>query len=97
MYKRQGKELLLTGEKITGKEAAEIGLITRSYPAEQLEEEAEKLADKLIKISPPALFVQKRGINKIFETAGLRTSLESCTVSRRCWSFFMSRSMVLRE
>ena len=37
----------------------------------------EKLADKLIKISPPALFMQKRGINKIFETAGFRTSLES--------------------
>lgn len=74
---RKGKELLLTGEKITGKEAAEIGLITRSYPEEKLEEEVEKLADKLIKISPPALFMQKRGINKIFETAGMRTSLES--------------------
>lgn len=74
---RRAKELLLTGEKITGKEAAEIGLITRAYPEEQLEDEVEKLADKLIKISPPAMFMQKRGINKVFETAGFKTSLDS--------------------
>lgn len=74
---RKAKELLLTGEKISGKEAAEIGLITRAFPEEKLEEEVEKLADKLIKISPPALYMQKMGINRAFEIMGLKSSLDT--------------------
>ena len=74
---RKAKELLLTGEKISGKEAAQIGLITRAVPEEQLEEEVEKLANKIIKISPPAMFMQKRGINRAYEIMGLKPAIDS--------------------
>ena len=74
---RKAKELLLTGEKISGKEAAEIGLATRSFPAEDLESAVEALADKLVRISPPCMENQKRGINRAYEIMGMRSAIES--------------------
>ncbi len=74
---RKAKEILLTGEKISGKEAAECGLATRSFPAEELEEAVEKLANKLICIAPPALVNQKRGINHTYEIMGMRTAMST--------------------
>lgn len=74
---RQAKELLLLGSKITGKKAAEIGLISRSYPADKLEEEVEKLADELIRLPQNAIALQKRGINRAFDIMGIRQACES--------------------
>ena len=67
----------MTGEKISGKEAAEIGLATRSFPAEDLESAVEALADKLVRISPPCMENQKRGINRAYEIMGMRSAIES--------------------
>jgi len=76
---RKAKELLLTGDKISGVEAERIGLITRAVPADKLEEEVEKLADKLIKIPAPAMQLQKRGINRTYETMGMNPAIDSWT------------------
>lgn len=73
----RSKALLLTGDKITGKEAAEIGLATEAVPAESLEDEVEKLAAKLKRIPPPAMMLQKRGINRAFEIMGLKSAIDS--------------------
>jgi enoyl-CoA hydratase len=82
---RKAKELLLTGEKINGTEAEKIGLITRAFPPEQLEEEVEKLANKLIKISPPCIQNQKRGINRAYEVMGMRAAIDSW-VDQALWN-----------
>jgi enoyl-CoA hydratase len=41
---RKAKELLLTGKTIDGKEAERIGLITKSVPADLLEQEVDEMA-----------------------------------------------------
>jgi len=69
---RQTKVALLTGKKYTGAEAAEIGLITKAVPADQLEAEVEALADELVKISPNAMALTKAGINRTYEIMGIR-------------------------
>ncbi len=74
---RKSKELLLTGDCITGIEAERIGLISRAVPADKLEEEVEKLAEKLIRIPAPAMQIQKRGINRAFEIMGLNPAIDS--------------------
>ncbi|MEA4847208.1 MAG: enoyl-CoA hydratase/isomerase family protein [Clostridiaceae bacterium] len=74
---RKSKELLLTGTKITGVEAERMGLITRAVPGDKLEQEVEKLADELIKIPAPAMYIQKRGINRTFEIMGLNPAIGS--------------------
>lgn len=74
---RKGKELMLTGEKISGKEAAECGLVTKSMPAEELDDYVEKLANKLILMPAEILAVQKWGINKQFEVMGIKAAMDA--------------------
>jgi len=50
--RKRGLELIMTGDKISAAQAAELGLITRAVPREQLEAEVEALAQKLAAKSP---------------------------------------------
>ena len=67
------KRLTMTGDTITGAEAAEIGLVLKSVPPELLEQEVEQLADRLAKIDPDLLSSNKRIINIGLELMGART------------------------
>lgn len=74
---RKSKELMLTGEKINGKQAEECGIATKSVPLEELENYVEALADKLIKMPTDIVAVTKWGINRQFEIMGMRTGLQT--------------------
>jgi enoyl-CoA hydratase len=67
------KYFLLTGDSVTGRQAAEIGLVLRSVPAEQLEQEVEALASKMEKIDIELLTPNKRIVNIAMEMMGART------------------------
>lgn len=67
------KRLTLTGDTVTGKEAAAIGLVMKAVPARALEDEAEGLADRLALIDPDLLSANKRIINLALELMGART------------------------
>jgi enoyl-CoA hydratase len=67
------KRLLLTGDSITGSEAAEIGLVLKSVPAEDLEAEVEGLAARFAMIDSDLLAANKRVINLGLELMGART------------------------
>jgi enoyl-CoA hydratase len=67
------KRLLLTGDTITGREAAMIGLVMKSVPPDLLEVEVEGLADRFALIDPDLLAANKRIINLGLELMGART------------------------
>lgn len=67
------KRLLLTGDSLTGKDAAEIGLALKSYPAEELETEVMRLADRMGLVDPHLLSANKRMVNLGLELMGART------------------------
>ena len=67
------KRLLMTGDTITGKEAAQIGLAMKSVPAELLEAEVEGLASRMALIDPDLLAANKRIVNLGLELMGART------------------------
>jgi enoyl-CoA hydratase len=67
------KRLLLTGDTITGTEAAEIGLALKAVPALDLEEEVEGLAARFALIDRELLAANKRIINLGLELMGART------------------------
>jgi len=67
------KRLTLTGDTITGREAAHIGLALKSVPPSLLEAEVEGLADRLAQIDPDLLAANKRIINLGLELMGART------------------------
>jgi cyclohexa-1,5-dienecarbonyl-CoA hydratase len=57
---KRAAELILTGRTITGREAAEMGLATRSVPSKELDGAAERCVAELLKLSPAALAVAKK-------------------------------------
>ncbi len=67
------KRLTLTGDTITGKEAAQIGLVMKSVPPDLLEAEVEGLADRLALVDADLLAANKRIINLGLELMGART------------------------
>lgn len=79
-------ELSLTGRKITGKEAAEIGLVNKAVPPEELQQAALELAAELCSQPAVALGLIKRAMR-----AGLGGTLEAAleneaTLNSICYS-----------
>ena len=67
------KRLNLTGDAVTGADAAKIGLVMKSVPADRLEEEVEGLADRMALIDPDLLSANKRVVNLAMELMGAQT------------------------
>jgi enoyl-CoA hydratase len=67
------KRLLLTGDTITGAEAARLGLVLKAVPPDLLEGEVEGLVDRLARIEPELLALNKRVLNLGLELMGART------------------------
>jgi enoyl-CoA hydratase len=63
----RAKEMALTGEAISAEEAYRIGLVNHIYPAEELLDEAMKLAELLTSRPREALFETKRLSRELIE------------------------------
>ena len=70
----KAKRILLTGDKITGVEAEKLGLVLKSVPREELNDEVEKLARRMATVPINQLIMQKLLINQVLENMGLRTT-----------------------
>jgi enoyl-CoA hydratase len=69
------KRMLLTGDSISGRDAARIGMVLRAYPAARLEDEVVKLARQMTRIDAELLAANKRAVNLGLELAGARQML----------------------
>ncbi len=68
------KRLMLTGESLSGLDAARLGLASKAVPAEQLADEVDAMARKLATIPLSQLVMSKLLVNQAYENMGLRTS-----------------------
>jgi enoyl-CoA hydratase len=59
------KWYLMTGERISGVEAARLGLVLKAVPAADLDAEAQRLATKLASIAPLAARGTKETLNRV--------------------------------
>ena len=64
----------LTGEPLSGKEAAEVELINKAVPFEQLETEVRSLAERLAQLPPAQLAAMKLIVNQAYENMGLHST-----------------------
>lgn len=69
------KRMLLTGDRISGKNAAKIGMVLRAFKAERLEGEVMKLARQMAKIDAELLAANKRAVNLGLEMQGAKQML----------------------
>ncbi|WP_254763712.1 enoyl-CoA hydratase/isomerase family protein [Natrinema marinum] len=63
------KELALTGETISGEEADEIGLINHAYPANEFEDEAGDLIERIATGPTVALHYSVRNIDRSYNSS----------------------------
>ena len=68
----KAKYYALTGDWVSGKEAAEIELINFSYPLEELDAEVQKLAARLAQIPLTQLMAMKLIVNQAYDNMGLQ-------------------------
>jgi enoyl-CoA hydratase len=64
----------LTGEPLSGKEAAEVELINRAVPFDVLETTVRELAEKLARLPLSQLAAMKLIVNQAYENMGLATT-----------------------
>ncbi|RMD46873.1 MAG: enoyl-CoA hydratase [Alphaproteobacteria bacterium] len=67
----KAKRMLLTGDRVSGREAAEMGLVLKAVPAERLDAEVEALAERMATVPINQLAMQKMLINQAIEQQGL--------------------------
>jgi enoyl-CoA hydratase len=61
---RTAKEIVLTGKRLSGREAAEIGLVNRAVPGDQLEATVREIALGMAQKSPVAMKISKALMNR---------------------------------
>lgn len=68
----KAKRMLLTGDTIDGKTAADWGLVLESVPEDDLDARVEELADRVAGVPVNQLVMQKLMINQAFDNMGLQ-------------------------
>ncbi|MEP1537774.1 MAG: crotonase/enoyl-CoA hydratase family protein [Paracoccaceae bacterium] len=76
----RAKRMLFTGDKITGREAEDMGLILKSVPSERLDKAVEDMADRMSSVPINQLAMQKLVINQAVEATGLMNTQRLATI-----------------
>lgn len=76
----QAKRMLLTGDKISGVEAADMGLVLKAVPADDLATEVDALATRMASVPVNQLAMQKMVINQAVEAMGLAQTQRLATI-----------------
>jgi enoyl-CoA hydratase len=76
----RAKRMLLTGDTISGAQAAEWGLVLEAVPADALDKRVEELVDRIAGVPINQLAMQKLMINQAFDNMGLHGTQILATV-----------------
>jgi enoyl-CoA hydratase len=76
---RTAMEMMLTGDWISGVQAAEQGWANRAYPAEDLDAEVVRIAERLTHVPADIQQLNKRLVHRGMEVMGLRTAIRTGT------------------
>ena len=79
MGMRQAMESMLTGDALSGREAAAKGWATRAYPAADLEAEVLAIAERVARLPSELAQINKRSVHRAMEIAGLRAAIRAGT------------------
>jgi enoyl-CoA hydratase len=96
MGMRRAMEMYLTGDAITGIEAAQDGFANRAFPAEKLDEEVLKIAERVSMVPTDLQQINKRSVHRAMEIMGMRDALRS-GADLQALSFCTESSLAYRK
>lgn len=76
---RNAMEMMLTGDAISGKDAENYGFANRAFPADDLETEVMKVAEKIAKIPSDIEQMNKRAVHRQMDLMGMRAAIRQGT------------------
>ena len=79
MGMRQAMESMLTGDSLSGSEAAARGWANRAYPPQHLESEVLKIAERIGMLPSELAAINKRSVHRAMEIMGLRAAIRAGT------------------
>ncbi len=79
---RKAKEMLFTGDSITGEEVYRLGMANYCVPEKDIDEFTEVFAKRVALIPWQMHTLRKRSINKVYEMQGMRSAME---ISAMMW------------
>jgi len=76
----KAKRMLFTGDRITGRDAEEMGLILKAVPDDRLDAEVEAMAGRMASVPINQLAMQKMVINQAIEQTGMMQTQRLATI-----------------
>lgn len=76
---RRAMELMLTGDTMSGSEAAASGFANRSFPFEELEDSVLKIAARVARIPSDLQQINKRAVHRQMDAMGIRQGIRAGT------------------
>ena len=76
---RRRMEMMLTGDSISGVEAAAEGWANRAFPADELDDAVVEVAQRIAKLEPELVQMNKRVVHRQMDVMGMRAGLRAGT------------------
>src|SRR4051812_24087866 len=76
---RRAMEMMVTGDSISGVEAVAEGWANRAFPADQLDEETLKMAERIAALPPEVVQLNKRLVHRQMDAMGFRAGIRAGT------------------
>ncbi|MGI8491181.1 MAG: enoyl-CoA hydratase [Acidimicrobiales bacterium] len=75
---RKTKELMLTGDSIDADEAHRLGMVSKVFPRDELEERTLQFARRIAKVPTMAALLIKESVNQSVDNMGFYNALNAC-------------------
>ncbi len=79
MGMRTAMEMMVTGDSISGTQAAELGWANKAFPIDELEAGVLEVAERIAQIDPELVQLNKRLVHRQMEAMGIRTGIRAGT------------------
>jgi enoyl-CoA hydratase len=94
---RRAMELMLTGDHMSGVEAAACGFANRSFPTAELEERVLAIAERVAKTPSDLQQINKRAVHRQMDAMGIRAGIRAGTEMQQLATFTKTTQAHLAE
>lgn len=94
---RRAMELMLTGDHMSGKEAAETGFANRAFPEAELEENVLRIAERVAMTPTDLQQINKRAVHRQMDAMGIRAGIRAGTEMQQLATFTATTQAHLKD